>query len=88
VVFLPDSAFGLLVHHDGFPLCLHASPCSVVRVTATTVCGSDLHLYTNEFKLGMEKNFIIGHEGIGIVEKVRAPKGASRAILMWNRPLR
>ncbi|KAL6048404.1 Glutathione-dependent formaldehyde dehydrogenase [Balamuthia mandrillaris] len=41
----------------------------VVRVTTTTVCGSDLHLYHNEFA-GMQKGDILGHEGVGIVEEV------------------
>ena len=41
----------------------------IVRVTTSTICGSDLHLYLGEFK-GMEKGDIIGHEAVGIVEQV------------------
>ena len=41
---------------------------AIVRVTATTICGSDLHLY-NGFMPGMEKGDILGHEFMGeIVE--------------------
>eukprot|EP01118_Nematostelium_gracile_P011960 TRINITY_DN4314_c0_g1_i1.p1 TRINITY_DN4314_c0_g1~~TRINITY_DN4314_c0_g1_i1.p1 ORF type:complete len:419 (-),score=121.70 TRINITY_DN4314_c0_g1_i1:31-1287(-) len=41
----------------------------VLRVTATTICGSDLHLYTNAFP-DMKQGDIIGHEFMGIVEEV------------------
>jgi len=40
---------------------------AIVRITSTTICGSDLHLYHNEMP-GMEKGDILGHEGVGIVE--------------------
>lgn len=36
----------------------------IIRVTASTICGSDLHLYHNEF-LGMEKGDVLGHEFVG-----------------------
>jgi len=42
---------------------------AIVRVTATTICGSDLHLYHNEFS-GMHKGDILGHEFMGYVEDV------------------
>eukprot|EP00158_Paraphelidium_tribonemae_P000024 Partr_v1_DN11286_c0_g1_i1_m51318 putative Dehydrogenase len=42
---------------------------AVVRITTTTVCGSDLHLYFNEVQ-GMTSGFIIGHEACGYVEAV------------------
>jgi threonine dehydrogenase-like Zn-dependent dehydrogenase len=41
----------------------------VVRVTSTTICGSDLHLYHKEFE-GLPKGFVLGHEPMGIVESV------------------
>jgi len=41
----------------------------VLRVTSTTICGSDLHLYHSEMK-GMEKGDVLGHEFMGIVESV------------------
>jgi threonine dehydrogenase-like Zn-dependent dehydrogenase len=37
---------------------------AIVRVTATTICGSDLHLY-NGFMPTMQKGDILGHEFMG-----------------------
>jgi len=42
---------------------------AIIRVTSTTICGSDLHLYHNEFP-GMQKGDVLGHEFMGIVEDV------------------
>jgi len=41
----------------------------VIRVTSTTVCGSDLHMYHHEVT-GMEKGDILGHEFMGVIEEV------------------
>jgi threonine dehydrogenase-like Zn-dependent dehydrogenase len=43
----------------------------ILRVTATTICGSDLHLYTGAM-MGMKSGDILGHEFMGIVEEVGA----------------
>lgn len=40
----------------------------VIKITATTICGSDLHLYNNELP-GMKNGDIIGHECMGIIHK-------------------
>ena len=40
----------------------------IVRVTAASICGSDIHFITGEVPL--EPDFIIGHEGVGEVEEV------------------
>ena len=37
----------------------------IVRVTSTTICGSDLHLYDGVVP-SMEKGDIIGHEPVGV----------------------
>ncbi len=42
---------------------------AIVRITATAICGSDLHLYDVLTPL-MEKGDILGHEPMGIVEEV------------------
>jgi threonine dehydrogenase-like Zn-dependent dehydrogenase len=42
---------------------------AIVRVTTTTICGSDLHLYHSEFQ-GLQSGDILGHECMGIVESV------------------
>lgn len=39
-----------------------------MRITATTICGSDLHLYTNSI-VDMHDGDILGHEFMGIVEE-------------------
>jgi len=45
---------------------------AIIRVTATTICGSDLHMYFDAlpFPGGMQKGDIVGHESMGIVEEV------------------
>ena len=42
---------------------------AIVRVTATAICGSDLHLY-NGYMPTMKPGDILGHEFMGIVEEV------------------
>jgi threonine dehydrogenase-like Zn-dependent dehydrogenase len=42
---------------------------ALVRVTATAICGSDLHLY-NGFMPAMKPGDILGHEFIGVIEEV------------------
>lgn len=59
----------------------------LVRITTTTICGSDLHLYNGEIP-NVPENFIIGHEPMGIVEEVgkevtRVKKG-DRVIIPFN----
>lgn len=41
----------------------------VLRVTGTTVCGSDLHLYHKEI-IQLQEGDILGHEFCGIVDEV------------------
>jgi threonine dehydrogenase-like Zn-dependent dehydrogenase len=47
----------------------------VLRVTATAICGSDLHIYRGKIP-GMESGDILGHEFMGIVEETG--KGVTR----------
>lgn len=42
---------------------------AIVRVTATAICGSDLHLY-HQGNLFLDKDYVVGHEPMGIVEEV------------------
>lgn len=59
----------------------------LVRITTTTICGSDLHLYNGEVP-NTPENFIIGHEPIGIVEEagpeVTKLKKGDRVIIPFN----
>ncbi len=39
---------------------------AIIKITATAICGSDLHLYDG-FQPGMEGGDILGHESMGVV---------------------
>jgi len=41
---------------------------ALVRITSTTICGSDLHMFHGE--VHMEKGDVLGHECMGIVEEI------------------
>ena len=42
---------------------------AVVRITKTTICGTDLHILKGDVPT-CEPGRILGHEGVGIVESV------------------
>jgi threonine dehydrogenase-like Zn-dependent dehydrogenase len=42
---------------------------AIVRITASAMCGTDLHFVRGTFS-GMEKGQILGHEAVGVVEEV------------------
>ena len=48
---------------------LQTSTDAIVRLTASAICGTDLHFLRGTVG-GMKKGTILGHEGIGIVEQV------------------
>ena len=56
------------IEHVPDPQILNARD-AIVKVTATTICGSDLHLY-NGYMPGMQKGDILGHEFMGEVVEV------------------
>lgn len=43
---------------------------ALVRVTTTTSCGTDLHILTGEYPVA--KGLTIGHEPVGVIEKLGA----------------
>ena len=43
---------------------------AIIKVTATAICGSDLHLYDHGASMGMVPGDIVGHEAMGVVEEV------------------
>lgn len=59
----------------------------VIRVTASGICGSDLHL-VDGFVPSMKKGDILGHEPMGIVEDVgsavRSIKKGDRVVIPFN----
>ncbi|HEY0094784.1 MAG TPA: alcohol dehydrogenase catalytic domain-containing protein, partial [Archangium sp.] len=40
---------------------------AIVRLTASAICGTDLHFVRGTFP-GMKPGTILGHEGVGIIE--------------------
>jgi threonine dehydrogenase-like Zn-dependent dehydrogenase len=42
---------------------------AVVRLTATAICGTDLHMVRGTMP-GMKEGTILGHEGVGVVEAI------------------
>ena len=60
---------------------------AIVRITATAICGSDLHLYDG-FNPFMEPGDILGHEPMGIVEEigpeVRRLKKGDRVVIPFT----
>ncbi len=63
---------------------LQASDDIILRVTATAICGSDLHLYRGKVP-GLKDGDILGHEFMGIVEEtgpdVRHVKRGDRVVI-------
>jgi len=41
---------------------------ALLRITSTAICGTDLHIY--EGRLGSGERMVIGHEPLGVVERV------------------
>lgn len=50
---------------------LKESSDAIVRVTTTTICGTDLHILKGDVST-VSKGRILGHEGVGIIEEVGA----------------
>ena len=44
---------------------------AIVRLTASAICGTDLHMIRGTMP-GMQSGTILGHEGVGIVEEIGA----------------
>jgi threonine dehydrogenase-like Zn-dependent dehydrogenase len=42
---------------------------AIIRITASAICGTDLHFIRGTFS-GMKPGTILGHEGVGVVEKL------------------
>ena len=60
---------------------------AIIRITASGICGSDLHLY-HKGDLFMDPGFVIGHEPMGIVEEVgkdvNTLKKGDRVVIPFN----
>src|SRR3546814_15719002 len=81
-----EVAMKALVYHGPVQKILHERPKpdlqaptdAIVRVTKTTICGTDLHILKGDVTT-CEPGRIIGHEGVGIVEKVGTAEGSLQA---------
>ncbi|QOK29910.1 glutathione-dependent formaldehyde dehydrogenase (plasmid) [Cytobacillus oceanisediminis] len=60
---------------------------AIIKITASGICGSDLHLY-HQGDLFMDPGFVIGHEPMGIVEEVgndvKSLKKGDRVVIPFN----
>ncbi|MFS0925396.1 alcohol dehydrogenase catalytic domain-containing protein [Enterococcus durans] len=60
---------------------------AIIRITATAICGSDLHLYHHGESV-LEKGYVVGHEPMGIVEEVGSAvtklKKGQRVVIPFN----
>ncbi|MGC3821019.1 alcohol dehydrogenase catalytic domain-containing protein [Acinetobacter sp. G11] len=58
----------------------------IVKITSTAICGSDLHIYQGN--MPAHKDYVIGHEPMGIVEEVGPDvtkvKRGDRVVLPFN----
>ena len=46
----------------------HAGPGeAVIRVTLTTICGTDLHIVRGEYPV--KSGLVIGHEAVGVIDR-------------------
>lgn len=41
---------------------------ALIRITTTTICGTDIHILKGEYPV--EKGLVIGHEPVGVIEKL------------------
>lgn len=57
---------------------------AIVRLSATAICGTDLHMIRGTFP-GMKPGTVLGHEGVGIIEEigpnVRNLKAGDRVVI-------
>lgn len=60
---------------------------AIIKITASGICGSDLHLY-HQGDMMMDPGFVIGHEPMGIVEEVGSEvtklKKGDRVVIPFN----
>ena len=60
---------------------------AIIRITATAICGSDLHLYHHGGAV-LEEGYVVGHEPMGIVEEVGSQvqklKKGDRVVIPFN----
>ena len=48
---------------------------AVIRITATTICGTDVHIVRGEYPV--KPGLILGHEPVGVIEELGAGPGGA-----------
>lgn len=48
---------------------------ALMRITTTTICGTDVHILKGEYPVA--KGLTIGHEPVGVIEKSAVPSPAT-----------
>ena len=63
------------VFHSPHRIVVEEVPCpragageAVIRITLTTICGTDLHILRGEYPV--KPGLVIGHEPVGIIEEL------------------
>jgi|SRR5215204_7244739 len=58
---------------------------AVIRVTLTTICGTDLHIVRGEYPV--KSGLVIGHEPVGVIEELgpESPATRSATACSWAR---
>jgi len=56
------------IHLDRKPIPLARAGEAVLRVTLTTICGTDLHILRGEYPV--ERGLTVGHEAVGVIEQI------------------
>ena len=56
------------IHLDQKPIPVARAGEAVLRVTLTTICGTDLHILRGEYPV--ERGLTIGHEAVGVIHEL------------------
>ena len=48
---------------------------ALIRITTTTICGTDVHILKGEYPVA--KRLTVGHEPVGVIEKLGSARSAS-----------
>ena len=56
---------------------------AIVRLTASAICGTDLHMYDG--RIGAEPGLVLGHEPLGVVRAVGEDVHLVRLVLVLSR---
>src|SRR5262245_63319086 len=71
------------IHIDGVPMPACGPTDAIVRVTTTTICGTDSHIWRGEYPVARGR--VVGHEPVGVIhalgEAVRGYEVGQRVVV-------